>query len=106
MPVTYDQATVICLSYEGTYTNIYLIFKNISTSPYIFFSCLLSSTSSIRNYTLSSTQQPTNRMASTDLEQLIDMGFDKERAELAVKKTGGRKFKCSKLPPLRHLADY
>lgn len=30
-------------------------------------------------------------MASTDLEQLLEMGFEKERAELAVKKTGGRK---------------
>jgi UBX domain-containing protein 1/4 len=28
-------------------------------------------------------------MAATDLEQLIEMGFDKERAELAVKSTGG-----------------
>ncbi|KAL3424436.1 hypothetical protein PVAG01_03717 [Phlyctema vagabunda] len=28
-------------------------------------------------------------MAATDLEQLLDMGFVKERAELAVKKTGG-----------------
>lgn len=28
-------------------------------------------------------------MASTDLEQLIEMGFEKERAELAVKNTGG-----------------
>jgi UBX domain-containing protein 1/4 len=28
-------------------------------------------------------------MAATDLEQLIEMGFDKERAELAVKNTGG-----------------
>jgi hypothetical protein len=30
-------------------------------------------------------------MASTDLDTLIDMGFDKPRAELAVKRTGGRK---------------
>lgn len=28
-------------------------------------------------------------MASTDLEQLLEMGFEKERAELAVKHTGG-----------------
>ena len=27
----------------------------------------------------------------SDLEQLIDMGFEKERAELAVKKSGGCK---------------
>jgi len=35
-------------------------------------------------------------MAATDLEQLIEMGFDKERAELAVKNTGGCQlfFKC------------
>lgn len=30
-------------------------------------------------------------MATSDLDQLIEMGFDKERAELAVKKSGGRK---------------
>lgn len=28
-------------------------------------------------------------MASSDLDVLLDMGFDKTRAELAVKKTGG-----------------
>lgn len=28
-------------------------------------------------------------MTSTDLEQLLDMGFEKQRAELAVQKTGG-----------------
>ena len=28
-------------------------------------------------------------MASSDLDTLIDMGFEKPRAELAVKKTGG-----------------
>jgi hypothetical protein len=28
-------------------------------------------------------------MAATDLEQLLDMGFEKERAELAVKRAGG-----------------
>jgi hypothetical protein len=26
----------------------------------------------------------------SDLEQLVDMGFDKTRAEMAVKKSGGR----------------
>ena len=31
-------------------------------------------------------------MASGDLAVLIDMGFDPARAELAVKKTGGRRF--------------
>ena len=31
-------------------------------------------------------------MAPTDLEALLDMGFEKERAELAVKKTGGCTF--------------
>jgi len=29
-------------------------------------------------------------MATSDLDQLIAMGFDKERSEMAVKKTGGR----------------
>lgn len=29
---------------------------------------------------------------ASDLEQLIDMGFEKERAELAVKATGGRTY--------------
>jgi hypothetical protein len=33
----------------------------------------------------------TDIMAS-DLDQLIEMGFDKERAQLAVTKTGGCKF--------------
>lgn len=28
----------------------------------------------------------------SDLEQLVDMGFDKTRAELAVKKSGGCEF--------------
>lgn len=31
-------------------------------------------------------------MASSDLDQLIEMGFDKERAELAVAKGNGRMF--------------
>lgn len=35
------------------------------------------------------------KMGTTDLEQLIDMGFDKQRAEMAVKKTGGRKSSSS-----------
>lgn len=35
----------------------------------------------------------------SDLEQLLDMGFDKERAEIAIKKSGGRTFK---LPPAIH----
>jgi hypothetical protein len=30
-------------------------------------------------------------MTNTDLEVLVDMGFDKERAQLAVKSSGGRK---------------
>lgn len=29
-------------------------------------------------------------MTTSDLDQLIEMGFDKERAEMAVSKTGGR----------------
>lgn len=28
-------------------------------------------------------------MGQSDLDVLLDMGFDRERAELAVKKTGG-----------------
>lgn len=32
------------------------------------------------------------KMGQTDLEVLLDMGFEKARAELAVKKTGGRQF--------------
>ena len=28
---------------------------------------------------------------ATDLEQLLDMGFEEARAKLAVKKSGGRK---------------
>src|SRR6266536_5980044 len=32
-------------------------------------------------------------MASSDLSVLLDMGFDKERAELAVKKSGGCMFR-------------
>ena len=35
-------------------------------------------------------------MGQSDLEVLIDMGFEKARAEIAVKKTGGR---TSPLPP-------
>lgn len=31
-------------------------------------------------------------MTASDLEQLLEMGFEKERAELAVSKTGGRAF--------------
>ena len=31
-------------------------------------------------------------MAPSDLEQLLEMGFEKERAEIAVKKSGGRTF--------------
>lgn len=37
-------------------------------------------------------------MAPSDLDQLIEMGFDKERAELAVTKSGGRR--CSDILPL------
>jgi hypothetical protein len=28
----------------------------------------------------------------SDLDTLVDMGFEKERAELAVKQTGGRRW--------------
>lgn len=30
-------------------------------------------------------------MAPSDLDQLIEMGFDKERAQIAISKTGGCK---------------
>ena len=29
-------------------------------------------------------------MASTDLDQLVEMGFDEEKAQLALKHAGGR----------------
>ncbi len=34
-------------------------------------------------------------MGQTDLEALLDMGFEPERAELAVKRTGGCESKTS-----------
>ena len=34
-----------------------------------------------------------SRAIMTDLEQLIDMGFEKERAELAVKQSGGCRYR-------------
>lgn len=37
-------------------------------------------------------------MGQTDLEVLLEMGFEKARAELAVKKTGG----CRPPPPSPH----
>lgn len=40
-------------------------------------------------------------MGQSDLEVLIDMGFEKARAEIAVKKSGGRK-----LPSLAFLCIY
>lgn len=33
---------------------------------------------------------------SSDLETLIDMGFERPKAELAVKKTGGRQLPMAK----------
>ncbi|KAJ5673917.1 UBX domain protein [Penicillium macrosclerotiorum] len=36
---------------------------------------------------------------ASDLDQLIEMGFDKERAQLAVSKTGGRKLFFDQLSP-------
>lgn len=38
---------------------------------------------------------------ASDLDQLVDMGFDKDRAELAVKQTGGRRFCLAFYPQLR-----
>lgn len=40
---------------------------------------------------------------ASDLETLIDMGFEKARAELAVKKTGGRMFTNPRLPHMPKL---
>jgi hypothetical protein len=37
---------------------------------------------------------------ASDLDTLLDMGFDKARAELAVKKTGGREFGTPPHPAL------
>ena len=34
-------------------------------------------------------------MATSDLDQLVMMGFDKERSEMALKASGGRKRTCS-----------
>jgi hypothetical protein len=42
-------------------------------------------------------------MASSDLNVLLDMGFDKERAEIAVKRTGGRRSSHPTFPTI--LAD-
>jgi len=36
----------------------------------------------------------------SDLQQLLDMGFDKEKAEIAVKKTGGCMYKFQLAYPL------
>ncbi len=57
-----------------------------STIFYVFIRISVKLRLRIDNYSLC---YPTSRMASTDLEQLIEMGFEKERAELAVKNTGG-----------------
>jgi len=37
-------------------------------------------------------------MGITDLEQLLEMGFEKERAELALKKTGNCKLSMFSTP--------
>jgi hypothetical protein len=42
---------------------------------------------------------------ASDLDQLIEMGFDKERAELAVKKTGGCRSRYPRLLPRFVLSD-
>lgn len=36
-------------------------------------------------------------MTSSDLEVLLEMGFEKSRAELAIKTTGGSKLSWSRL---------
>ena len=38
---------------------------------------------------------------ATDLEQLLDMGFEKSRAEIAVKQSGGRTIGTPRTPPLK-----
>jgi hypothetical protein len=53
------------------------------------------SPSGIANRLLSTTFDPPHKqinMATTsDLDQLIDMGFDPEKSKIALRKTGGRK---------------
>ncbi len=61
----------------GTRLLLFYIFIGISVKPSL----------RVDNYSLC---YPTSSMTSTDLEQLIEMGFEKERAELAVKNTGDR----------------
>lgn len=66
----------------------------------IFYSCLysnflLESSSSLHQQRLIVVEPYNFNMTSTDLDVLLDMGFDKERASIAVKKSGGRKI----LPP-------
>jgi hypothetical protein len=43
---------------------------------------------------------PPHKMAQTDLDLLIEMGFEAERSKLAVSKTKGRKQPSPKLPEL------
>jgi len=41
-------------------------------------------------------------MANSDLDILLDMGFDKARADIAIKKPGGREFMLSSRGFLEH----
>jgi hypothetical protein len=43
-------------------------------------------------------------MAQSDLDLLLEMGFEKARADLAVKKTGGRKYLTCPILPTIHLS--
>jgi len=44
-------------------------------------------------------------MAPSDLKVLLDMGFERERAELAVKKSGGRESLQSRCTALHYAAQ-
>lgn len=63
-------------------------FAGLSTSDSVFYKAFIN-TLSIRSLVPEHTS--TVFTMASDLDQLIEMGFDKERAQLAVTKTGGRK---------------
>jgi hypothetical protein len=45
-----------------------------------------------QQHAISHIAEHTPKMSTSDLDQLIEMGFEPERSKLAVKKTGGRTF--------------